>query len=329
MQPISSWADMISYIEKDSIDGLILDLRLYEQPVNGAYVSYRGTSIAQELRTRQKEGNKSFPIFLYSAKMTDSLEQSAEKLFDICIDKTTIDEKKFPTLRSQFIAITNAYKLLSSKGDSTFNVFDYDVKDNNFISEFNRLAKSPDFIKIRFLLDEFIKKPGLLIDESLLAARLGVNKESEGWQNLLKFFDFAKYNGILCTGWERWWMPELTQWFKDNELFGIQFLKAEERVELIKKITEIKNLTPAKSFDKSNSTKFWTICKGTKLPLDPNNGMIIQGQDNIFPWQDIEYVSIDAALKKTNQKDWGNVASYEISNLEHFKKLYSVRRTDE
>ena len=58
---------------------LILDLKLDDLPNgNDKRAEFRGTSLAQEIRTRQKEGVlKSFPIVLFSAN--DKTEQALEK----------------------------------------------------------------------------------------------------------------------------------------------------------------------------------------------------------------------------------------------------------
>ena len=58
--PKSSWKEEIdSLVKKKDFDGLILDLRLDITPVsndsNGTKASYRGTSVAQELRQRITE----------------------------------------------------------------------------------------------------------------------------------------------------------------------------------------------------------------------------------------------------------------------------------
>lgn len=80
-------------------------------------------------------------------------------------------------------------------------------------------------------------------------------------------------------------------------------------------------LEVAQRIDKSVSDEFWTICKGYNRPLDPVDGLIIQGQDNLYPWQEPEYVSIDAALKEKYRK-LGQVADVEKEYLEELKVVF-------
>ena len=56
------------------------------------------------------------------------------------------------------------------------------------------------------------------------------------------------------------------------------------------------NLSVAKSSDKNLSSNYWTICKQTKLPLDPFDGIELL-EEEFKPWQDKDYVSIDGYLE--------------------------------
>lgn len=72
--------------------------------------------------------------------------------------------------------------------------------------------------------------------------------------------------------------------------------------------------------------KNWTLCKGSHLPLDPVDGLIIQGQDNLYPWQEPEYVSVDAALWRRNIDDWISVADVEKERYDELKVIYSRKK---
>ena len=59
MQHKDSWELQLEFLKEyeDKYDGLILDLKLDDLPNdNNIRAKFRGTSIAQEIRTRQKEG---------------------------------------------------------------------------------------------------------------------------------------------------------------------------------------------------------------------------------------------------------------------------------
>ena len=93
MQHKDSWEEQFRFLkEKEGdFDGLILDLKLDGLPnSNDKWANFRGTSLAQEIRTRQKEGVlKPFPIVLFSTndKTQQALEKTGMDLFDIFIDK--------------------------------------------------------------------------------------------------------------------------------------------------------------------------------------------------------------------------------------------------
>ena len=102
-----TWEAQLSYIQKNApkIDGLILDLGLCDLPnSNSERADFRGTSLAQEIRTRQKGVIlKSFPIVLFSAndKLQELLETTGADLFDLCIDKDSICVEIFDELSSK------------------------------------------------------------------------------------------------------------------------------------------------------------------------------------------------------------------------------------
>lgn len=72
---------------------------------------------------------------------------------------------------------------------TTAKIFQIDDSfiDTRFLSEFYELRKAPVHIQTKFLITEFLTRQGLLIDEDVLAARLGINKAtSTDWNKLLK-----------------------------------------------------------------------------------------------------------------------------------------------
>jgi hypothetical protein len=58
----------------------------------------------------------------------------------------------------------------------------------------------------RFILRDLIGRPGLLIEEIRLAARLGIDVEnSSDWAKLLNLLEEYKYTGPFNQAWPRWW----------------------------------------------------------------------------------------------------------------------------
>ena len=52
------------------------------------------------------------------------------------------------------------------------------------------------------------------------------------------------------------------------------------------------------------------------------DGLILANQDNLYPWQDKEYVSVYEVLEETNKNEWGDVASSEKVRLDKLKNIH-------
>ena len=74
-------------------------------------------------------------------------------------------------------------------------------------------------------------------------------------------------------------------------------------------------LVPAKAKSKySIHNEYWTICDFSKEPLDIEDGLLLPGQEDLYPWQDAKYVSIQNALDESIE-----VAECDKEKLETFK----------
>ena len=332
-----TWEEQLKFIKENenSMNGLILDLRLDDFPNEETkYANFRGTSLAQEIRTRQKETTLiSFPIVLFSAndKLKQSLEDSGKNLFDICIDKSKVNTDTFTIITPQLISLAEGYiSLKDNKNVSKILNINIDSIDERFVSELTQLLNKPIHIISQFIICELIEKQGLLINEQVLAARLGVEIEnSQDWKKVKESLLVAKYSGVFGEGWQRWWMPLVEKWWEET-VKAERYLRstpATERVEQIKNSLKIENIRPAQKISKADSEEFWTVCKGYDKPLDPVDGLIIEGQEKLYPWQEPEYVSIDAALKSKNKDSiWKNVAKLEEEHLKELKDTYKKAR---
>ena len=336
VQHQDSWEEQLLFLKNNEqiLDGLILDLKLDDLPnAHHKRAEFRGTSLAQEIRTRQKEVSlKGFPIVLFSAndKVELALENSGKDLFDVCISKSDINDESFSIYTSQMIALVNGYnKLQSSKSNDEIFCIDCSLLDSRFISEFDNLKKSPIHIQARFVITELLEKQGLLLNEDVLAARLGINKEkSSDWNSLKKKLEHTQYKGVFYEGWTRWWMPLIDSWWSKELKAGmpLRSTTAKERVERVQNYFQLNGLTVAERIDKSSSDEFWTVCMAYNRPLDPTDGLLIKGQDNLYPWQEPTYVSIDAALKRKNMDKWKDVADIEKDYFEELKIAFKPKR---
>jgi len=153
----------------------------------------------------------------------------------------------------------------------------------------------------RFIIQELLYRPGLMIDELRLASRLGIDKDkSKDWDKLLDAIEKYKYLGPFGGAWARWWAfgVEKEWWFQISEQdLPISSLNAKQRVNILKKKTGHKNLVTAEPIKTHYHTRFYTICEYTNSPLDPVDGVIIAEKEP-QPWQERKYISLDVALER-------------------------------
>lgn len=328
------WNDEIEFLisNQDKFDGILLDWQLKKNKVNdGKFAKYDAEALAQQLRRLATEHNKlkkDFPILLCSAakgfKKNFQKDITGHDLFEEVYDKNSFsDKQKSNKIITQFISLAEGYKIMQN-GEKLNTLLGLDKEsigsksnlDKRLLSYLKSLYdnKVPHELA-RFILNQLIKKSGVLVSEELLAARLGIDcLNSKDWQKLLdkKLHKFS-YKGIFEDGWKRWWFEMIENWWEYDLKIekSLRKLSARDRVELIIKKTKLKELIPAKVISKNASSDlFWTICNISKKPISIDDGLIMAMQDSIFPWQDKQYISIEKALELPKK---------DISPLEHWK----------
>lgn len=333
------WEKQLEFLQAKlkSSDGVILDLKLNEKPIDehGSFAKFRGSSVAQELRTLAKEspGTKDFPIILISAenKLADSLDQTSLDLFDYIIKKGDMGQKQgfsFDDIIARLSWLVEGYNFLSAAKKSakeTLGITDTEILDIRFLEEWNRQLGRPIHVMARFLIKKVIDRPSFLIDENLLSARLGISRSSGDWNKVLENLKDAKYAGAFSKGIDRWWMPLIEVWWDDISKGKVQLrsLSAEQRVKYISDALTLTKLEPLKKMETAKSSAFWVVCKGRGTAIDTTDGLIISGQEHIYPWQGLEYISIEEALLQTNNEAWTSVAAIEKDRLKRFQELYT------
>ncbi|WP_412561412.1 hypothetical protein [Winogradskyella sp. MIT101101] len=334
-----SFGDEIKRLKSEEYDGLIFDLRLDQK----SDAEYRAFTLAQEIRTRATEGSmKDIPIVVCSTdrKLKESYnkDSSGQDLFDRkylktddLVENSEVVAKELFSLAKGYIAIRNTRS--GFKGNSAQKLDEFlslkasevEFLDSRFLDYFgNQRGHLPIHEYARFFLKELILKPGILIDEKILCARLGVSEDSEDYASLIDKFKTYKYKGPFSDCWERWWWPLLNNWFKEKTKENLSFLNAAERVEFIKKMTKLDKLIPAKPLERSYSTKYWTICQLYKKPLDPYlDGVILEDNDDPLPWQEKKYMSLKASIDLNSKVLGLNPDPVEKERIKTYKKLKS------
>lgn len=294
--------------------GVLLDLRLdMDSDLAKERVNYRGPTLAQELRTRMAEGEISpAPIVLWSVnskfKSSYSNEDTSHDLFDDVYEKDREIVENPSVVASRLVSLAKGYKALHNASGTSMALNLLAMGDDvdsmlyaQFLDEYKELFDKRSVHDIaRFLLNDLVRVQGLLVGEKLLAARLGVNISLSGdaWVVIKNALQSSSYAGPFCEGWSRWWWYKVEDWW--FELFGDKYelrgVSSEERVDLLNGKFGIE-LTSATSIAEGYSTKFFTLCAGTSLPLDPHDGLrvVCRGARD---WHDPAYVSKYAALER-------------------------------
>lgn len=306
-----SFREEINALRREEYDGLILDLRL---DINSA-AEYRAFTLAQEIRTRATEGSmRDIPIVICSTdrrlKESYNKDRSGQNLFDKKYLKTDDLAGNSSQVADELVALARGYQLTSEirselKGNSIqlrkfFRLSDSNLEliDTRIFDYYGSLkGRLPVHEYVRFIFNELIITPGPLVELDVLSARLGVDKMSPDFSSLISILDDFKYKGPFGGYWERWWWPLVENWFEDNGKESISFLDAQNRIEILKKITKLDNLTVANAIKNGYSTKFWDVCRFYNQPLDPYlDGIILYSKEEPFPWQTNKYISIEAAI---------------------------------
>jgi hypothetical protein len=310
--------------ELGKYDGLILDLRLDGNL--GIGLKHTAVSLAQELRSKTAAGEKyvDIPIILCSTdqkiKAFYKKDQTSHDLFDYTFLKDVSPDWELHSTRLR--SIVNGYKAIRISKFRMNKVFNRDISklDQRIFGKFLDHEESfPVHDLAQHIVKELIDQPGPLINEPLLASRLGIDIEkSSDWNNLInRYFINASYKGVFTDGWRRWWSDLIIEIFKELTGKRLSALRAADRVNLLKGICKLNKLFAAEPITKSISTNFWTICEYYQKPLDPLEGFKVFEHKEPKPWQEYRYLSFEAAAERR-----GKIHPSEKERLEQYKRKF-------
>ena len=298
-------------------DGLLLDLRLDEyKDKDGKHSKFTATEFAQHIRTLVTKGkedggiDKDLPIVLFSTddklKQVYATDLSSHNLFDRYVTKFKTPEDASKKLFS----LTKGYEEISLNKTNLEVLLGIETLTDLDSRIFARFSQNPEQIPVheyaQVILKDLIYITGPLINEDILAARLGVDKEKssiEDWNKLKEMFSDSKYNGAFCDGWDRWWMFQINNIFETLMNTYLSYLDANEKIELFKEKFSLVGLIAAERIKLNNSKRYTTICKAFEKPLDEIEGFRIYTSREPKQWQEYEYASLEAfATGKVDEK---------------------------
>ena len=326
----------VDYLAKKypGIDAILVDLKLNENQKNkDNFATYPAQILANAIRTYQNGKDKKFeefPLFLISSwenrKALYDSDVKSHDLFDLFVSKNDIAELGV-RYEEKMHAIISSYQEVSS-GHPLFELLKIEEEEFNSLNiDYDPSGELVSTIS-QFVFNDIVMRNGTLINEYVLAARLGVDIEnSKNWSQVLKIFDSTiKYKGIFSEAWDRWWSNRLLDWWESeisNEIILINS-SAEERVSLLKEKLKLDDLVVAKPIENYMSDSFWTVCKALNLPLDIYDGLVVNQKNQA--WHDKEYVSPTAVFEGHSKKQGIKLHPNEKVRYDEMKKIYNERK---
>jgi hypothetical protein len=327
----TSLQKVLEFIAEVKPDGLLLDVAFTNAPTGeGAPLAYDGIALAQQIRTLQTRGLRQgasslpeFPLIRFSKadviREYVSGDTTSEDLFDEKIDKAEIIDDPVPVAKRAFGLAVDYPKIVAYARNEPSDEALAELLGcaPEFLSRLDprtllglRRDGAPAHILSRYLTGALLERPGPLVDDALLAVRLGVDRQRSGdWPALRATLTRASYGGAFAQGYERWWMALVLDWWSDeiNSDRALYRVGAAERVQEIARKTNLAALTALPDDPDSPGSKFWHLCLRSKRPVDPAFGfplMPVWGQE---PWQDVDYLCLEEA-KRDSRNPRLNVA---------------------
>lgn len=317
--------ETVATIAKLAPQGLLLDIALTNalddehQPVG-----FDGIALAQQVRTLQtrartpgaSDGLPEFPVVRLSKRDVVreyvNKDSTSDDLFDEHVDKEVVLDN--PALAARTVlALATDYPLVVAFSDHAPNdghLASLLGCDAALVARLDprtllglRRRGAPAHVLARFIVVELLGRAGPLVDAELLAVRLGVDAElSEHWPALLERLRPSRYRGTFASGYERWWMTALLDWWQsDVEADKTpQRLAAAERVALLKKTSGLDRLVAIETTADSPGSRPWHVCWKSRRPVDPAEGFPLLPVYGMETWHDTEYLCLEEALRHPN-----------------------------
>lgn len=313
--------------EVNGFDLLLLDFRL-----TAGKAVFDAPSIAQTLRTVNSNVHMDIPIVLISSEenIKDYYRDfTSQDLFDISLTKSDLLNNLDKYCR-KFKSVIAAYESIRSSNfniNRTLAILPEVQLDYRITKKLTSEIRSNDIYAFSsFVLNQLVTSIGVLIGEDVLSSRLGVSKDSQDWEKLKELLEPVKYKGIFADSYNRWWADGVLNWWKslNKDEHSLRRLNAEQRVKIISEKTKL-NLTALTKSKHAQSSNFWTICRETSIPIDPIDGLELEIRFQM-PWQEKEYLSLQAAIEPTKFDAQGNPFFIKFLKPAEAKRLSLILR---
>ncbi len=326
-----SWNEQIEFIKKKrpEIQGILLDLQLR---FPSDTMKYDAPALAQQLRNLVKEESfTDLPILLCSTddKMQASFDKNTnDDLFDKFYDKNKwVLPDAYKNSREEMIDLAKGYQEIINE-TSLKNLLKCEEQPLLALIEDKLIDVSTPHSKASFVLKQLVLQSGLLVDEDLLAIRLGIDKDnSPDWGKVKKALLSFQYKGIFGQAWQRWWIGAVMQWWRSiSDNSSLSSMTAQEKITLLTSKVKYKQLKVVNLAKHHQDTKFWYQCKYSNIPLSYQDAFLLKGQDTKLEWQDKEFVSKNFLLENKNtERQKEAIANISYLDIEKVKFLVSKK----
>lgn len=314
------WPDRTALLVSESelmqgVDGYILNINLGDQvDSQGRRFLGTGAGLAQDFRLLQalgpEKGQKARPVVRLCAAQVfqDYLagDNSTADIFDLGFDKETIADiaasarAKLAALPELYEAVQGAGGVPSGNAILGLTEDQYGRLHSRFRATLeNELTRKPHEA-VSFIVRQLFEAPGLLMNERLLAIRLGVDKaRSKGWERVKDHFSPAQYVGVAAKGFHRWWVDLfLIRWLELSAQPAFQ-LSAQQRV-VVLNAAGFDDLTAVAPSNESPGDRPWLLSisedPALLLPVDPNHAFVLSTV--VSPWLDEQVWCLEQARRK-------------------------------
>lgn len=292
----------------DEVSGVLMDVDLS----NEAGIVTTGPGVAQSIRDHQQAGEtRSFPIIRFSApdKVEKFIGSSglSDDVFDLLIDKAGfVARLKRNEIRDDLLSTEAIYRAFND-GASLLDLLSIDEDRWQLWGHqelYDRVERAERGYQKSLLIAHVLAFPGLLIDEDLLAIRLGVDRQnSKEWDTLLEKLDCIKYTGTGSQHVARWWARGLNDWWTE-ELQASRPLSGTSISDRIATLSKhFSGLEALQMPPQSLGDRPWRTCKLSELsgegivPVDPSKAVRMTSGISTGAWMDQNYAALGPALQ--------------------------------
>lgn len=279
-------------------DFAAIDFRLDEVPIKDAEGNkqknkYRASALAQQIRDRAiDQPNSDLPLILLSQedyiKRIFHADSTAEDLFDLVISKEElVTASPLALAVGRIESLAAAYKTIQANFAKTNNkpvapsvLLGLDSHEAEMVLNHQAIRA---IAKIQYphqiiskVMTLLIQRPGILLSDEHLLARLGVSPDSPNIPQLkAKLLDLKLgYSGLLCNGWHRWWWHRIDTWAKELMGASLGSMTGAERVVRLSAALQL-DLKPAASrWNESSDEYFWVACSSCDHPTELNHSVL-------------------------------------------------------